>query len=104
LLLLLLLIAMPLELLPLCCAMAVVNVGRSRDRDATSAAGLVMGLVGTGLRLMVAPRGSAGISRTEGMLGLRGPVLGGDWRRPRIGDSVMSSSGSVTSATECRLV
>lgn len=65
--------AIPLELLPLCWAMAATSVGRSKDRDAASAAGLVDGLVGIGFRLIVAASGVEGTSRTRGILGLRGP-------------------------------
>lgn len=79
LLLLLLLMAIPLELLPLCCAMVAASVGRSNDLEAASAAGLEVGLVGTGFRLIAAAAsGAVGISRTDGILGLRGPVFGGD--------------------------
>lgn len=104
-----LLSARPLEELPLCCAAVLArSVGRRRDAEAAFAAGLEMGLEGRGLRLMLAPaiNGVAGVSTTEGMLGRRGPVFGGDCLRPRMGDSAIRllSSGSVTSATECRLV
>jgi hypothetical protein len=91
------LIARPLELLPLWSTWRIG--GRKSEAEAASAAGLMsMGLSGTGLRLMVAARG---ISRTIGMLGRRFRWSGVVWR-PRIGDS-MFSSGSVISATECRL-
>jgi hypothetical protein len=93
--------ARPLELLPLWSTCRIA--GRKRDCDAASAAGLMpVGLSGTGLRLIVAARGTDGISRTMGMLGrrlrCRGVVC-----RPRTGDSAYSS-GSDSSATECRLL
>jgi hypothetical protein len=77
-----------------------VRLGRRRWRDASAA-----GLLGTGLRLTGAmASGTGSVSKVE-TPGLRGPVFGGELRRPRIGDSpVILSSGSVTSATECRLV
>jgi hypothetical protein len=100
-----LLIAIPEDpLLPLWSAVLCARVGRRRPRDA-SAAGLVVGLVGTGLRRMDGMAAGTGNMSKAGTPGLRGTVLGGELRRPRMGDSpVMSSSGSVTSATECRLV
>lgn len=80
-------------------------MGRWRDREAASAAGLVgVGLPGTGLRFMVAAAGTGGISSTEGRLGRRGFCFGGVWWRPSMGDSMVYSSGSETSATEWRLV
>lgn len=98
-----LLIAAPLELLPLLCG--IVSDGRSKDRDAASAAGLLVGLVARGFRLMVAMAGTGGISMCNGVLSLRRVcVCFGGEGRPRIGDSTISSSGSVTSATECRFV
>lgn len=99
--------ARPLELLLLCSGM----VWRMSLREAMCAAGVADtgGLLGTGgggglgvtgFRLMVAPAGMGGVGSR-----LRGG-LAPDERRPRMGDSVASadSSGSVTSATECRLV
>jgi hypothetical protein len=91
-------------LLPLWSAVLCASVGRRRPRDA-SAAGLVVGLLGTGLRRMdTIAVGTGSISRAD-TPGLRGPVFGGELWRPIMGDSpVKESSGSVTSATECRLV
>jgi hypothetical protein len=91
--------ARPEELLPLWSAVLCAREGRRRPRDA-SAAGLLIGLVGTGLRFMLATAGTGSMSRI-GTPGLRGPVLGGELWRPKMGDSLfISSSGSVTSATE----
>jgi len=93
--------ARPLELLPLCSTFLID--GRSRDFDAASAARLMpVGLSGTGFRLIVAERGTDGISSTMGILGRRfrcnGVVC-----RPSTGDSAFSS-GSDTSLTECKLL
>jgi len=68
-------------------------------RDAKSAAGLV----GMGLRFMLLA--AVGMA-LMGLLEDPTPVLsGGRLWRPRMGDSLfVSESGSVTSATECRLV
>jgi hypothetical protein len=91
--------ARPEELLPLWSAVLCARDGRRRPRDA-SAAGLLIGLVGTGLRFMLATAGTGSMSRADAP-GLRGPVFGGELRRPKMGDSpFISSSGSVTSATE----
>jgi hypothetical protein len=92
--------ARPLELLPLCSGI----VCRSSFREAALAAGLadIGGLAGiggglplteTGFRLMVAPAGIGGVGSN---------FRDGEVCRPRTGDSV--SSGSVSSATERRLV
>lgn len=90
---------------PLCSFDGIL--GLSNDADARSAAPLsTMGLVGTGLRFMeglLAAWGVAGISRTMGMLGRRLRSSGVVPWRPRTGES-MFSSGSETSATECRLL
>jgi len=95
--------ARPEELLPLWSALLYAREGRRRPREA-SAAGLLMGLVGTGLRFMLATAGTGSVSRVD-IPGLRGPVFGGELLRPSTGDSPFSSSsGSVTSATECRLL
>jgi hypothetical protein len=89
--------ARPLELLPLWSTCRIA--GLKSDCEAASAAGLMpVGLWGTGFRLMVAARG---ISSTIGILGRRF-LCSGVVCRPRTGDSALSS-GSVTSATECRL-
>jgi hypothetical protein len=63
---------------------------------------MTVGLSPTGLRLMVAARGAAGISSTIGILGRRF-LCSGVVCRPRTGDSIFSS-GSETSATECKLL
>lgn len=95
--------ARPEELLPLWSALLYAREGRRRPRDA-SAAGLLMGLVGKGLRFMLATVGTGSVSRAD-IPGLRGPVLGGELLRPNTGESpFISSSGSVTSATAWRLV
>jgi hypothetical protein len=95
--------ARPEELLPLWSALLYAREGRRRPRDA-SAAGLLIGLVGTGLRFMLAAAGTGSMSNAD-MPGLRGPVLGGELLRPNTGESpFIPSSGSVTSATEWRLV
>lgn len=96
-----LLTARPLELLPLSPA-AGSSGGRRNDRDAMLAAGDSIGLFGTGLRLIVLLNGDDGTFAFVERLGLRGPVL--VCRRPSIGDSSISSSGSDTSATACKLV
>jgi hypothetical protein len=91
-------------LLSLWSAVLCASFGRRRPRDA-SAAGLVVGLVGTGLRRMDAMAAETGSMSRADTPGLRGPVFGGELWRPRMGDSpVISSSGSLTSATEWRLV
>ena len=64
-----LLTAAPLELLPL--LFGIASDGRSKDRDAASAAGLLVGLVATGFRLMVAIAGTGGMSMCNGVLSLR---------------------------------
>jgi hypothetical protein len=95
--------ARPEELLPLWSALLYAREGRRRPRDA-SAAGLLIGLVGTGLRFMLATAGTGSVSKAD-IPCLRGPDLGGELWRPKMGDSPsVPSSGSVTSATEWRLV
>jgi hypothetical protein len=89
--------ARPLEELPLWSVGRMA--GRRREAEAASAAGdIPVGLSGTGLRLMVAVRGTEGISRTMGIEGRRFRCKGVVCR-PRMGDS-MFSSGSESSATE----
>jgi hypothetical protein len=94
--------ARPLELLPLCSGI----VCRSSFREAAFAAGLADtgglagmggGLLETGFLLMVAPAGIGGVAGK-----VRDGLCLDEYWRPRTGDSV--SSGSVTSATERRLV
>jgi len=94
--------ARPLELLPLCSGI----VCRSSFREAAFAAGLADtgglagkggGLTDSGFLLIVAPVGIGGVGNN-----FREGLCLDEYCRPRIGDSF--SSGSVTSATERRLV
>ncbi len=99
-----LLIMAPLELLLRWCVLA--SAGRRRDRDATSAAGLLTEPIDTDLRLTGAAANITGTSMCKGWLSLRiDCVCGGGVPLPsENAGSVMLSSGSVTSATERRLV
>lgn len=88
--------ARPLELLPLCSGI----ICRSNLREAVCTAGLVGasgGLTETGFLFIVAPAGIGGVG-----IKFHTELCFGEICRPRTGDSV--SSGSVTSATEWRLV
>jgi hypothetical protein len=92
----------PLELLPLW-SMGCFRAGRRRYCDAAFAAALgPVGLSGMGFRFSEVGRGAGGMARSMGILGRRfrskGVVC-----RPDGGGELLKSSGSLTSATECKL-
>jgi hypothetical protein len=92
----------PLELLPLW-STDCFRVGRRRDCDAAFAAALgPVGLSGMGFRFSEFGRGAGGMARSMGMLGRRFRSRG-VVSRPVSGDELLKSSGSLTSATECKL-